>query len=106
MNTFKDREKTYEAKYVHDQETNFKINARRNRLLGHWAGGLLGLSGAAVDDYAKEIVKADFQKAGDDDVVAKVLGDLKAKGVEMTESRLRAEMRALLEEARRQVTAE
>jgi hypothetical protein len=106
MNTFKDREKTYEAKYVHDQETNFKINARRNKLLGQWAAELLGLSGAAADDYAKEVVKSDFQRAGDDDVAEKLLGDFKAKGVEMTESRLRAEMRALLEEARRQVTSE
>jgi hypothetical protein len=106
MNTFKDREKTYEAKYVHDQETNFKINARRNKLLGQWAAGLLGLSGPAAEDYAREVVKADFQKAGDDDVVEKVMADFKAKGVNMTESRLRIEMRNLLEEARRQVTAE
>ena len=106
MNSFKDREKTYEAKYVHDQETNFKINNRRNKLLGQWAAGLLGLSGPAVDDYAKEVVKSDFQKAGDDDVVEKVMADFKAKGVDMTESRLRAEMRALLDEARQQVTTE
>ena len=106
MNTFKDRQKSHEAKYVHDQETNFKINARRNKLLGQWAAGLLGLSGADVENYAKEVVKADFQKAGDDDVVEKVMADLQAKGVDMTESRVRAEMRALLDEARRQVTAE
>jgi hypothetical protein len=106
MKSFKDRQKTYEAKYVHDQETNFKINARRNRLLGEWAAGRLGLNGAAIDEYAKEVVKADFQKAGDDDVVAKVLGDFNAKGVELTEDRLRAEMSALLDEARRQVTSE
>ena len=106
MSPFKDREKTYEAKYVHDQETNFRINARRNKLLGQWAAGLLGIGGPAAEDYAKEVVKSDFEKAGDDDVVAKVLGDFKAKGVEMTEARLRAEMRALLDEARRQVTSE
>jgi hypothetical protein len=106
MNTFKDREKTYEAKYVHDQDTNFKIGVRRNKLLGQWVAGLLGLSGSAAEDYAKAVVKSDFVKAGDDDVVEKVMGDFKAKGVEMTESRLRAEMRALLDEARRQVTTE
>lgn len=106
MNSFKDREKSYEAKYVHDQETNFKINARRNKLLGQWAAGLLGLSGPAADDYAKDVVKADFQKAGDDDVVEKVMGDFKAKGVAMTESQVRAQMKELLEEARRQVTSE
>ena len=105
MNTFKDREKTYEAKYVHDQETNFKINARRNKLLGQWAAGLFGLSGPAAEDYAKEVVKSDFQRAGDDDVVEKLMGDFKAKGVDMSETRLRAEMKALLDEARRQVTA-
>ncbi len=105
MNTFKDREKTYEAKYVHDQDTNFKIVARRNKLLGQWAAGLLGLEASAVDDYAKEVVKSDFEKAGDDDVVAKVMADFRGKGVEMTETRLRAEMRALLDEARRQVTS-
>ena len=106
MNTFKDREKTYEAKYVHDQETNFRINARRNKLLGQWAAGLLGLTGAEAENYAKEVVKSDFKTAGDDDVVAKVSADFKAKGVEMTESRLRIEMRNLLDEARRQVTTE
>lgn len=106
MDSFKDRQKTYEAKYVHDQETNFKINARRNKLLGQWAAGLLGLSGADVENYAKEVVKSDFQRAGDDDVAEKVMADLKAKGVDMTEARLREQMRALLDEARRQVTAE
>lgn len=106
MNSFKDREKSYEAKYVHDQETNFKINARRNKLLGLWAAELLGLTGAAAEDYAKEVVRADFQKAGDDDVVEKVMGDFKAKGVDKTESQVRAQMKALLEEARKQVTSE
>lgn len=106
MNTFKDREKTYEAKYAHDQETNFKINARRNRLLGQWAAGLLGLSGAAADDYAKEVVQSDFKTSGEEDVVAKVMADFRAKGVAMAESRLRIEMRNLLDEARRQVTSE
>lgn len=106
MNTFKDREKTYEAKYVHDQETNFKINARRNKLLGQWAAGLLGLSGAEAENYAKEVVKSDFKTAGDEDVLEKVSADFKAKGVDMTESRLRIEMRNLLDEARRQVTTE
>lgn len=103
MNTFKDREKGYEAKFAHDQESNFKINVRRNMLLGQWAAKMLGMEGEAATEYAKEVVKSDFQKAGDDDVVEKVLSDFKAKGVDMTEARLRSEMGNLLDVARRQL---
>ena len=77
---FNDREKGFEAKYLHDQETQFKITARRNKLLGLWAAEQMGLSGADAEAYAKEVVVADFEEAGDDDVLRKVLGDLVDKG--------------------------
>jgi len=103
---FKDREKGFEAKYQHDQETQFKITARRNKLLGLWAAEKMGLSGPAADAYAKEVVAADFEEAGDSDVVRKVLGDLSGKGVEVTEHSVRREMEKLGATARNQVIAE
>ena len=103
---FKDREKGFEAKYQHDQETQFRITARRNKLLGLWAAEKMGISGAAADAYAKEVVAADFEEPGDADVVRKVLGDLSGKGVEVTEHALRHEMEKLGAKARDQVVAE
>jgi len=82
MASFDDREKGYEAKYSHDQELNFKITVRRNKLLGLWAAGLLGKSGADADAYAKEVIASDFEKKGEDDIVDKVTADLKGKGVD------------------------
>lgn len=82
MPSFDDREKGYEAKYSHDQELNFKITVRRNKLLGLWAAGLLGKSGADADAYAKEVIASDFEKKGEDDIVDKVAADLKGKGVD------------------------
>ena len=105
-NSFKDREKGFEAKYKHDQETTFKISARRNRLLGLWAAEQMKITGAAADAYAKEVVVADFDQPGDADVVAKVLKDLKAKGIEVTEHRIRKELDRLAAVARDQVIAE
>jgi len=84
MSTFDEREKGFEAKYKHDQEIQFKVTARRNRLLGLWAAEQLGLSGAEADAYAKSVVVADFEKPGDEDVVGKVMADLSAKGVQIT----------------------
>tara|TARA_R110002167_G_scaffold67979_3_gene192021 strand:- start:159 stop:479 length:321 start_codon:yes stop_codon:yes gene_type:complete len=106
MSTFKDREKSYEAKYAHDQETNFKIHARRNKLLGEWVAGELGLTGADAEAYAKQVVVADFDEPGDEDVYRKVWGDLQAKGVDISEHRVRKQMSELLDTARRQVTSE
>lgn len=103
MSSFSDREKGFENKFKHDQETTFKVTARRNKLLGLWVAKELGLSGDAAEAYAKSVVVADMEKPGDDDVVQKVLGDLKAKGHDMTEHRLRAEMTALMGEARKQI---
>ncbi len=106
MPTFDDREKGFEAKYRHDQETSFKISARRNRLLGLWAAEKLGLTGPAADDYAKEVVTADFQKPGDSDVLQKVTGDFQAKGVALGTAEVRKEMDRLLAVAREQILAE
>ena len=105
-NTFNDREKGFEAKFKHDQETSFKINARRNRLLGLWAAEQMKIAGAAAEAYAKEVVVADFEQPGDADVVRKVLKDLADKGLQVTEHRLRKEMERLAVVAREQVLAE
>lgn len=110
MTTFDKREKAEEARWSHDKDLLFKATARRNKLLGLWAGELLGLSGAAADAYAKEVVVADFDKPGDDDVLNKVLNDLRAKGVETSEHRVRKRMdelmAELMAEAKRQVLTE
>ena len=103
---FNDREKGFEAKYQHDQETQFKIIARRNKLLGLWAAEQMGLSGADAESYAKEVVVADFEEAGDDDVLRKVLGDLTEKGASVDENAVRKEMDALMATASDQITSE
>lgn len=105
MSQFDERKSAEEAKYAHDSELSFKITARRNKLLGAWAAGLLGLEGDAAEDYAKSIVMADFEEAGDDDVYRKVKADLDAKGVDASEHQIRREMDALLDVARQQLTA-
>ena len=87
MTTFNDRERAFETKFARDQEMQFRIVARRNRLLGQWAAGQMGLTQAETDAYAKAVVQADFEEAGDEDVIRKLLGDLTAAGVEMRRSR-------------------
>lgn len=106
MTSFNEREKAFEAKYRLDQETSFKVNARRNKLLGLWAAGEFGIAGADADAYAREVVEADFEQPGDADVVAKVLGDCAARGYAMTEERLRKEMDRLFAVARDQILNE
>ena len=103
MTTFDDRENAFEAKFAHDEELRFKCEARRNKLLGLWAAGLLGLSDEAAADYAKEVVSADFEEAGDEDVFRKVAGDLGDKADAAT---IRAKMAELMGEAKRQVMTE
>ena len=103
---FNEREKGYEAKYHHDQETQFRITARRNKLLGLWAAERMDIVGADADAYAKAVVIADFEEPGDADVVRKVIGDLTAKGIEITERALRNEMDRCEAVARDQVLAE
>jgi hypothetical protein len=103
MSTFDDRERAEEARYALDQETQFKINARRNKLLGLWAADLLGLKGADADAYAKSVVIADLEEAGDDDVVRKVRGDLEKANLTRTDVQIREEMARLLPVAREQI---
>jgi hypothetical protein len=103
MSSFDDRERAEGARYAHDQETQFKIGVRRNKLLGLWAADLLGLSGGDADAYAKTVVMSDLEEAGDDDVIRKVLGDLKAKQVNRNEAEIRLKMAELLPVARDQV---
>ena len=101
MTTFDKREEGFEKKFAHDEELRFKATARRNKLLGLWAAEILGKTGADADAYAKEVVVADFEEAGDDDVMRKVAGDLAANGV--SEQQVREKMIELLAEAVRQV---
>jgi hypothetical protein len=102
--TFDKREEGFEKKFAHDEELRFKAMARRNKLLGLWAAEVLGKSGPDAEAYAKEVVLADFEEAGDNDVVRKVLKDLDGKGV--TEQDIRAKMAELLAEAIRQIQAQ
>lgn len=106
MSGLDDRENAFENKYAHDQEMEFKANARRNKLLGLWAAGELGLDGDAADEYAKTVVVADFEEAGDDDVFRKVRADFDEKGVELSDHLLRKQMDDLLIEARNQIQSE
>ena len=103
MSTFDDRERAEEARYALDQETQFKINARRNKLLGLWTADLLGLKDADAEAYAKAVVIADLEEAGDDDVVRKVRGDLEKAGIVRTDVQIREEMARLLPVAREQI---
>lgn len=99
--TFDKREEGFEKKFAHDEELKFKATARRNKLIGLWAAGELGKTGADADAYAKEVVVADFEEAGDDDVVRKVAKDLAGKGV--TEDQVRSKMQEFLAEAVKQI---
>ena len=103
MSTFDDRENAFENKFAHDAEMQFKAEARRNKLLGLWAADLLGKSGGDAEDYAKDVIKADFEEAGDEDVYRKVAGDLGSRADETT---IRAKMTALMAEAKAQLIDE
>jgi hypothetical protein len=106
MTTFDDREKAFEAKYEHDQDLKFKVNARRNKLLGLWAAGLLGKIGADAEAYAKEVVMADFEKPGDSDVMHKLMADLAAAGKPMEEHTIRKQSEHLADDAKKQIMTE
>jgi hypothetical protein len=103
MTQFDDRERSFEAKFAHDAELQFKVEARRNRLLGEWAADLLGKEGDAKVAYAREVVKADFEEAGDEDVYRKVSGDLTGKADERT---IRNKMLELRDAAKAQIMNE
>jgi hypothetical protein len=101
MTDFNDRERAEEAKFALDEDTQFRVTARRNRLLGQWAAEQMGLSAVEAEAYAKAVVQADFEEAGDEDVIRKLLGDLTNAGVEVTEGDIRAALDAKMVEARR-----
>ena len=103
MSTFDEREKGFEQKYKHDQELQFKVNARRNKLLGLWAAEQMGITGGAADAYAKEVVAADFERPGDSDVIEKVVKDLKAKGKSVTELQIRRQLEQFFAIAKEQI---
>ena len=103
MSTFDDRERAFETKYARDEEMAFRIVARRNRLLGQWAAGLMKLTPEETDAYAKSVVQADFEEAGHEDVVRKLVGDLTAAQVEVDEATVRRAIEEKTVEARRQL---
>jgi len=103
MTQFDDRERAFETKFARDEEMQFRILARRNRLLGKWAASLMGLSEAEADAYAKDVIRADFEEAGDEDVIRKLLGDLTAAGVETDDAKIREALAHKEAEARRQI---
>jgi len=103
MTQFDDRERAFETKFAHDEEMKFRITARRNRLLGEWAARQMGLSEAETESYAKDVVRADFEEAGDEDVIRKVLGDLTSAGVDTDEDKVREALRHKEVDARRQI---
>ena len=107
MSSMDDRQKAFENKFAHDAEMQFKAEARRNRMLGMWAAGKMGIM--KPDDakaYATEVVKADFEEPGDEDVYRKVSGDLEAKGAEWSEAELREKMASFLAEAKEELMNE
>ena len=103
MTDFKDRERAEEAKFALDGETAFRIAARRNRLLGEWAAGLMNLTPEEAAAYSKAVVQADFEESGDEDVVRKLLGDLTAAQVDISEGDIRAKLDEMTIESRRQL---
>jgi hypothetical protein len=103
---FKDREKGFERKYELDQEQRFRVQSRRDKLFGLWAAGKLGKSGEAAEAYAKEVVAANFDKPGDDDMIAKVTKDLQAAHVAVTDKELRSQLHAAYDRAAQQILAE
>lgn len=106
MTTFDDREKAFEAKFARDEDMAFRVTARRNRLVGQWAAAQMKLTPEETDAYAKAVVQADFEEAGDEDVIRKLLGDLLAAGIEIDDATVRRALEEQAVEARRQLMGE
>ncbi len=102
MTTFDNRENAFENKFAHDADLQFKITARRNKLIGQWAAEKMGLTPEETTSYATSVVQADFEEAGDEDVIRKLLGDLTSAGVEVDDAMIRAALDEKMVEARRQ----
>ncbi|UYY78927.1 DUF1476 domain-containing protein [Sphingomonas sp. R1] len=103
MTAFDDRERAFEAKFARDEDIAFRITARRNKLLGQWAAAKMGLTPEETDAYAKAVVQADFEEAGDEDVIRKLLGDMLAANVEIDDATVRRAIEEQTVEARRQL---
>ena len=103
MTTFDDRERSFETNFAREQDMAFRITARRNRLVGAWAAELMGLTAEETDAYAKAVVQADFEEAGDEDVIRKLLGDLTSAGIDISDARIRSTLQDKTVEARRQL---
>lgn len=103
MTTFEDRENAEEAKFAHDAENLFRVQARRNKLLGQWAAERMDLDPAETESYARSVVQAEFEESGDEDVIRKVLGDLLHAGLDVSEADVRQALEAKAVEARRQL---
>ena len=103
MTQFDDRQRAFESKFAHDEEMKFRLVARRNRLLGEWAAAKMGLSEEETSSYAKDVIRADFEEAGDEDVIRKVLGDLTSAGIETNEGEIRETLDHKTAEAKRQL---
>ncbi|NNC47180.1 MAG: DUF1476 domain-containing protein [Sphingomonas sp.] len=101
MTDFNDREKAFETKFARDEEMQFKVIARRNRLFGLWAADKMNLSEVEAEAYAKDVIRADFEEAGDEDVIRKVLGDLTGAGIDVDDATVRQELEHKEVEARR-----
>ena len=106
MTTFEDREKGFERKFVHDEELRFKATARRNKLLGLWAAAKMGLAGDAAQAYAREVIKADLEQPGEEDVFRKVRGDFDARGVDQSDHQIRHMMADFMGQALVQIETE
>ena len=103
MATFDERDKAFEDKYKYDQELQFRVEVRRNKLLGLWVAELLGLEGTDAEAYAKEVVKADFEEPGDADLIRKIQGDAAPKNLDLSEHRIRKKMDELTVIAKEQI---
>ena len=106
MTSFEDREKGFERKFAHDEELRFRATARRNKLLGLWAAGEMGIAGDAAQAYAREVIKADLEQPGEEDVFRKIRKDFDAKGIEQSDHQIRRKMSDLMGEALGQIEAE
>lgn len=105
MSSMKEREETFERKFVRDEELKFKAVSRRNKLLGLWAAEKLGKTGAQADEYAREVIRADFEEAGDEDVFRKVRKDFDTASVSVPDDEIRQKMIELLNQSIDQVTS-
>lgn len=106
MTTFDERERAFEKKFALDEELRFKVTVRRNRLLGLWAAQIMGMTGSDAENYAKSVIKADFELPGDEDVVRKLYVDFASKNVEQSEEKIRRTMDEMRAEAMKQVEAD